>query len=366
MGNEASSTTNETTTNPPSNKDPNLDTPTAAATATSNTATDTPHDPTETTSVQPKETLEQKLQKDIDRWKSITQNGVKGVCAALEKELHVEAAHNLLEDWEEDESTASVPDVKVVDKCIQVLIAMPSETSDYVQDRNTTRDMELFTNIFRHAIHIVVSFDQRLNDQDLGEGENFTSKKKRKKKTNRGEEGEDELRLSQSIHDHDTDDYVPTARKTIRGCLIFLSEVGKLTTTDGTDRWYGMKDAIKETHVVSIVIHLLHAFTTHNSFVFWGLNALYFCCRDGAENDWENIEEMRRNGGLELCETLRSTCSNDTTMLVHVQLLHTMMTMKDDDDEDLLDVSLAGAAQRVANVFVSPEFGKKQKSVMVE
>ena len=309
--------------------------------------------------------MEQKLQKDIDRWKSITQNGVKGVCAALEKELHVEAAHNLLEDWEEDESTASVPDVKVVDKCIQVLIDMPSETSDYVQDRNTTRDMELFTNIFRHAIHIVISFDQRLNDQNLGEREDVTtSKKKRKKKLDSGKEGDDETRLSKSIHDHETDEYVPTARKTIRGCLIFLSEVGKLTTTDGTDRWYGMKDAIKETHVVSIVIHLLHAFTTHNSFVFWGLNALYFCCRDGAENDWENIEEMRRNGGLELCETLRSTCSDDTTMLVHVQLLHTMMTMKDDDDEDLLDVSLAGAAQRVANVFVSPEFGKKQKSLL--
>ena len=312
---------------------------------------------------QPKNTVADPTE-SLNQWKMMIQNGIQGVCDALELQLHFEAAHEQLEPWGSEDTQTEVADDKIVNKCIQVLIDMPGESSDYVQDRNTTRDMELFTTLFKHAIEIVTSYDQRT--QQLAEETRLEDGEPRRSKhhtTNELDSDEEYSQLSTKIHSHDDDSVVPSARKTIKGCLIFLSEVGKLTTSDGTDRWFGMKDAIKQTHVVSIVVRLLHAYTTHNTFVFWGLNALYFCCRDGPLNDWENIEVMRKEGGIVLCETLRGTCSSDSSMLVHVQLLHTMMTMKDDDDEDLLNDSLAAKASRVKEK--APGFGTKvSKPVM--
>ena len=65
--------------------------------------------------------------------------------------LHIEAAHEGFEDWYDGEDQTLQPDVKIINKCIQVLIEMPTEASQYVKDRSTTKDMISFTEMFKHA-----------------------------------------------------------------------------------------------------------------------------------------------------------------------------------------------------------------------
>jgi hypothetical protein len=355
MGNESSKQVDGSDTNNKETVESNISESTAATATANNGLSNVP--------IETKEKLEQKLENQIEKWRNMSNTGVKGVCTALKEQLHIEAAHEGFEDWYDGEDQTLQPDVKIINKCIQVLIEMPTEASQYVKDKSTTKDMISFTEMFKHAINIVALFNERVERSDgkLEYNEGYRKEDRAildpKRRRHVSDSGEEDMKLSKCIHDHANDASVPTARKIIRGCLRFLSEAGKLTTTDGTDKWYGMKDAIKQTKVVSIVTNFLHAHTTQNSFVFWGLNALYFCCRDGPNNDWENIEEMRNQGGMDLCTKLRSTCSEDPDMLVHIQLLHTMMTMKDDDDENLLDVSLATSAQRV--IESGPGFGAK-------
>ena len=310
------------------------------------------------TTKSPVEIVEEEVKNEMGKWKDMTQNGVPGVCQPLAEQLHIEAAKEGLESWEADEEQKSEPNKMVVDKCIQLLIDMPSGKTDLEEDRNTARDMKTFANLFVRAMNVLESYNIRreveARQDTMALGKN--SRSRSGGGNDDDDDNDDEVpELSSEIYCHEDDDTVPIARKIIRACLVFLSEVGKLTTTDGTDAWFGMKDAIKSTKVVPAVMRLLLQHPTHNSFVFWGLNALYFCCRDGATNDWENIEAMRNAGGLEMVRKLNNTCVKDENVLVHVQLLHTMMTMKDDDDENLLDASLEASAQRV--IEPSPAFG---------
>ena len=305
--------------------------------------------------------LEEKLEADLQEWKTIYTNGVTGVCQPIVRQLQLEAALSNIQlplsdlpSAEEESNSqlngAGATDAKLVDKCLQVLVAMPSKKSYIQEDRSTEKDMQTFARMFNLAIFIVDASNQQM--WQLKQEKRFT---KRSKRNDSDSDTDEEDKLSTEIFEHEDDDKVSIARKVIRESLVFLSEVGKLTTSDGTDKWHGMTDALKQARVIDSVVRLVQGNPSHNTFVFWGLNALYHCCRDDAKNDWEDIETMKRAGGLTMVETLRSTCSEDPAMLVHVQLLYTMMTMKDDDHENLLDDSLATTAQRV--IEPSPGFG---------
>ena len=323
--------------------------------------------------VNPVELMEAKVKLEISQWTDITRNGVIGVCEPLNHQLHLEAVHEELESWKVDEEPEQV-NKKVVDKCLQVLIDMPSGKTKDEEDRNTIKDMNKFMELFRHAMNVVEGYEHKRKEMIRIENLEKKESSLAQYDTNNGwndddsggDNGNDDddddtlLLLSTDITCHDDDKTVPVAREIIRACLMFLCEVGKLTTTDGTDAWFGMKDAIKKTNVIPAIVRLLLQHPTHNSFVFWGLNALYFCCRDGAFNDLENVEKMLNADGLKMVEILNQTCRDDPGVLVHVQLLQTMLTMKDDDDEDLLDSSLATHSGRV--IESGPGFGQGNAS----
>ncbi len=119
----------------------------------------------------------------------------------------------------------------------------------------------------------------------------------------------------------------PMATQVCRACCVFLSEVGKITRSapGETERWAGMRDALKTSRVVVALARLLRENGDSNELTFWGLNALYFCCRDGAHVDEENVQHFRDAGGVELIEQLsrrrrRAAARKDPLLSVHLQV----------------------------------------------
>merc|ERR1712224_1048207 len=120
----------------------------------------------------------------------------------------------------------------------------------------------------------------------------------------------------------------PIATQVCRACCEFLSEVGKITrhAPEETERWTGMRQALKTSEVVVALARLLRENSDSNELTFWGLNALYFCCRDGAHVDDENVQRFRDAGGAELIAHLSShghhaAARKDPLLSVHLQLI---------------------------------------------
>jgi hypothetical protein len=117
-----------------------------------------------------------------------------------------------------------------------------------------------------------------------------------------------------------------------------------------------VRNAIKTSGAVVNLARLLRLNSRDNELMFWGLNALFFCLRDGSRVDHDNVRALRKEGkGNRLTEKLRRSCRKDPLMKVHLKCIKNLLDKRDTAEAAARDqqeesVPLAVAASRVREV----------------
>ena len=103
------------------------------------------------------------------------------------------------------------------------------------------------------------------------------------------------------------------------GCE-FLSSVAKMSS---------LKYVVFRSRGVETILDAMRKFPTAHDVIWWGANALFFLCRDGAALQDDNMLQLREEGADAVLATVAENYANDVTMLPHVQVLLRMLRTLD-------------------------------------
>jgi hypothetical protein len=95
----------------------------------------------------------------------------------------------------------------------------------------------------------------------------------------------------------------------LRACCEFLSLICQQHDQPTDHTHENMRNAIKTSGAVTSLARLLRQHAQDNELMFWGINALFFCLRDGPGVDHDNVQTLLVEGkGVRLTEKLRRSC----------------------------------------------------------
>ena len=103
------------------------------------------------------------------------------------------------------------------------------------------------------------------------------------------------------------------------GCE-FLSSVAKMSS---------LKYVVFRSRGVETILDAMRKFPKAHDVIWWGANALFFLCRDGAALQDDNILQLREEGADAVLATVVENYANDVTMVPHVQVLLRMLRTLD-------------------------------------
>ena len=269
------------------------------------------------------------------------QKGYSGICHAMTEEMKVERNGSATSSHAKKTSNIIAADYHLLEKLADLLTEVPGDASKDVLASQADKEMQDVMALMNFAMDTIRDrqimerkklLGSSYNDVDPGSCTDTSSGTDTDGSEDLDEEGnilgvyrnnsdgEKSFRLGIDTENKYVipDESIFPDRGSLRGCYMslragceFLSQIGKLPGSNHsvTRSKNPRRLAIYNSSAVLHVARLLKQHCRDNELMFWGLNALYFCLRDGCSVDQRNVNKLLSAGdGLRLVRKLNRCC----------------------------------------------------------